>query len=186
MEKKMTVIEKVTIVDESEKIFDKKKAKERTHYMQRNVIPAWKPEKLEKENPAKSYLTKDFKEKIKNEGKLTQYAVEMVMPSYVMEGHYKEKDKKEELTSNLVVKPQELKMKENAKILKENQVNSFGFKIMKRSATTAVIKPVVALQDRKLSARLPPKPPINDSLFKKADPKRPPIVRKPEKQAIKA
>ena len=65
--KKMTVIEKIHTVDESNKIFEKKKGKEKEKFHQRNVIPAWRPEKLEK--ASKSYMIKDVKDK-KTDGKL--------------------------------------------------------------------------------------------------------------------
>lgn len=56
----MKVVEKVAKVDQSDQIFAKtKKGKEKEHFMQRNVIPPWRPEKLEKDKPNKSYLTKD-------------------------------------------------------------------------------------------------------------------------------
>ena len=86
--KKLQVVQAVATVDESNKIFEKKKGKEKEKFHQRNVIPAWRPEKLEK--ASKSYMIKDVKEK-KTEGKLEQYKVDFIYPQYVNEGHYEKK-----------------------------------------------------------------------------------------------
>ena len=75
--KKMTVVEKINTVDESNKIFEKKKGKEKEKFHQRNVIPAWRPEKLEK--GTKSYMIKDAKDKNKDQ-KLDQYKLDFVYP----------------------------------------------------------------------------------------------------------
>ena len=54
---KMKVVEKINKVDESHKIFENKKGKEKEKFHQRNVIPAWRPEKLEK--GTKAYMMTD-------------------------------------------------------------------------------------------------------------------------------
>ena len=47
------------MVDESEKLFAKKKGKERTHFVARSTLPPYSPDKMEKNRPQKTYLVKD-------------------------------------------------------------------------------------------------------------------------------
>ena len=55
LEKKMKVVNRKKVYDESEKIFEKKKGKERQHFVVRNSLPAYSPEKIEAKKPIKSY-----------------------------------------------------------------------------------------------------------------------------------
>lgn len=55
LEKKMKVVSRKKVYDHSEKIFDKKKGKEKSHFIVRNSLPAYSPEKIEVKKPIKSY-----------------------------------------------------------------------------------------------------------------------------------
>jgi len=61
-ESKLYVIKRGKEYDESEKIFETKKAKEKEKFMQRYRQPAWSPSKLEKGNPTMAHQVKEARD----------------------------------------------------------------------------------------------------------------------------
>lgn len=51
----MEVVSRVNTYDESQALFDKKKAKEKLKFDQRNAQDAWSPKKIEKNKPTKIF-----------------------------------------------------------------------------------------------------------------------------------
>ena len=97
-ESKLYVIKKDRAYDESEKIFEKKKAKEKEKFMQRYRQAPWSPGKLEKGQPRAAHQVKetmDLRKKAEQESTgLQQYALEYAMPQHVFEDHYDEVQRK--------------------------------------------------------------------------------------------
>jgi len=116
----MAVVTGTRRVDESEQLFAKKKGKERIHFMARNVLPPYSPEKLEKQKPRKTFLVKDHLDaQARAEEALTgvprQYAVDYALPTYNEPDFYQQKKAEEDAQANKVaelnLKAQELPIK---------------------------------------------------------------------------